>query len=99
MRMHGGSSSRSLRASDITNAEFVKDTFAGLKDAIEGNPWSDFDARYIVLVTDASAREAGDLLSSTGLDLAAFRQLARDRGIALWVMHLKTPMGVMDHQR
>jgi serine/threonine-protein kinase PpkA len=44
-------------------------------------------------VADASAREAGDPLSSTGLDLAAIRQLARDRGIALWVMHLKTPMG------
>ncbi|MGH8577339.1 MAG: vWA domain-containing protein, partial [Gammaproteobacteria bacterium] len=88
-----------LRASDVTNAEFVEDAFAGIKDAIEGNPWSDFDARYIVLVTDASAREAGDPLSSTGLDLAGIRQLARDRGIALWVMHLKTPMGVMDHQR
>ncbi|MGH8574623.1 MAG: vWA domain-containing protein, partial [Gammaproteobacteria bacterium] len=88
-----------LRASDVTNAEFVEDAFAGIKDAIEGNPWSDFDARYIVLVTDASAREAGDPLSSTGLDLAGIRQLARDRGIALWVMHLKTPMGVPDHQR
>jgi serine/threonine-protein kinase PpkA len=88
-----------LRASDVTNPGFVEDTYAGIKDAIEGNPWSDFDARYIVLVADASAREAGDPLSSTGLDLAGIRQLARDRGIALWVMHLKTPMGVMDHQR
>ena len=30
---------------------------------------------------------------------AGIRQLARDRGVALWVMHLKTPMGMMDHQR
>ncbi len=89
----------SLRASDITNAEFVEDAYAGIKDAIDGNPWSEFDARYIGLVTDASARESGDPLSSTRLDLAGIRQLARDRGIALWVMHLKTPMGVMDHER
>ncbi len=89
----------SLRASNVTNAEFVEDSFAGIKEAIDGNPWSDFDARYIVLVTDASAREAGDPLSSTRLDVAGIRQLARDRGIAIWVMHLKTPMGVMDHQR
>ncbi len=88
-----------LRASDVTNVEFVEDAYAGIKDAIEGNPWSDFDARYLVLVADASAREAGDPLSSTRLDLAGIRQLARDRGIALWVMHLKTPMGLTDHQR
>jgi hypothetical protein len=88
-----------LRASDVTNAEFVEDAYAGIKHAIDGNPWSDFDARYIVLVTDASARESGDPLSSTHLDLAALRQLARDRGIALWVMHLRTPMGAMDHAR
>jgi len=35
--------------------------------------WTGHEARYVVLVTDAGARDADDPLSSTGLGTASLR--------------------------
>jgi hypothetical protein len=50
-----------------------------------------------VLITDAGARDADDPLSSTGLGAASLRQLALDKGIAIFVLHLLTPAAMADH--
>lgn len=88
-----------LAPASESNEDFIEDSFAGVKSAIDGNDWGQFDARYIVLVTDAGGREADDPLSSTGLAVREIRQLAQDRGIALWVLHLQTPMGKYNHAK
>ncbi|MGH8507986.1 MAG: vWA domain-containing protein, partial [Gammaproteobacteria bacterium] len=90
---------QSLDAATMSNADFIEDAFAGIKSAIDANPWEDFDARNIVLVTDAGAREKTDAFSSTGLGVDEIRQLAQDRGIALWVLHLRTPRGARNHRK
>ncbi|MGH8525723.1 MAG: vWA domain-containing protein, partial [Gammaproteobacteria bacterium] len=90
---------QTLDAATTSNADFIEDAFAGIKSAIEANPWDDFDARNIVLVTDAGAREANDAFSSTGLGVDEIRQLAQDRGIAIWVLHLRTPRGAKNHRK
>ena len=102
----GGESQRffsqvqTLDAATTSNVDFTEDAFAGIKSAIESNPWEDFDARNIVLVTDAATREANDALSSTRLGVDEMRQLAQDRGIAIWVLHLRTPRGgAKDHRQ
>lgn len=86
-----------LRAARISSQDFVEDAFSGVKAAIDRIDWSGHDARYVVLITDASARTADDPLSGTGLSTGALRQLARDEGVALSVLHLLTPEGVADH--
>ncbi|MGH8535318.1 MAG: vWA domain-containing protein [Gammaproteobacteria bacterium] len=90
---------QTLDAATTSNADFIEDAFAGIKSAIEANPWDDFDARNIVLVTDAGAREANDAFSSTRLGVDEIRQLAQDRGIAIWVLHLLTPRGAKNHRK
>ena len=90
---------QTLDAATTSNADFIEDAFAGIKSAIEANPWDDFDARNIVLVTDAGAREANDAFSSTRLGVDEIRQLAQDRGIAIWVLHLRTPRGAKNHRK
>ena len=90
---------QTLDAATTSNADFIEDAFAGIKSAIEANPWDDFDARNIVLVTDAGAREANDAFSSTRLGVDDIRQLAQDRGIAIWVLHLRTPRGAKNHRQ
>ena len=40
-----------------------------------------------------------DPASATGLSAEALRQLAYDRGISIWVMHLRTPVEYANHSR
>ncbi len=88
---------KSLQGASISSQDFKEDAYAGVKQAIESVNWTDHDARYIVLVTDAGARDADDPLSSTGLGAASLRQLALDNGIAIFVLHLLTPATMADH--
>ena len=87
----------SLRASTVSSRDFVEDAYAGVKQAIETLDWSDYAARYIVLITDAGARDADDPLSSTGLGAESLRKLAQDKGIAIFVLHLLTPATMANH--
>ncbi len=88
---------KAVQAAVISNQDFIEDAFAGIKSAIDGNDWSPFDARYLILVTDASARTAEDPFSSTKLDSKSLRQLAARQGIAILTLHLRTAMGTEDH--
>ena len=87
---------KSLRDASVSSRDFTEDAYAGVKQAIEGIDWAGHDARYIVLVTDAGAREANDPLSSTGLDAASLRQMAQQKGIAIFVLHLLTAATMPD---
>jgi serine/threonine-protein kinase PpkA len=86
----------SLRDASVSSRDFTEDAYAGVKQAIEAIDWSGHDARYIVLVTDAGAREASDPLSSTGLDAERLRELAQEKGIAIFVLHLLTTATMPD---
>ena len=88
----------SLTPSQTSSRDFREDAYAGVRSAIEETDWSEFDARYVVLVTDAGPRESYDALGSTGLSAQALRQLAFDKGVSIWVLHLRTPRGADDHE-
>ena len=90
---------KSLKAASTSSRDFNEDAYAGVKQAIESMNWTGHEARYVVLVTDAGARGADDPLSSTGLGTASLRQLARDKGVAIFVLHLLTPATMADHAR
>ena len=87
-----------LAAARVSSRDFREDAYAGVQQAIEGMGWQGYDARYVVLITDAGAREGGDSLSTTGLSTPILRQLAQDKGIALFVLHLKTPAEMANHE-
>jgi hypothetical protein len=89
----------SLKAATISSRDFNEDSYAGVNEAIAGIDWEGQDARYVVLITDAGPREAGDPLSGTGMSSASLRQLALDKGIALSVLHLLTPSIMADHTK
>lgn len=88
-----------IRQATVSSSRFDEDAYAGVMQAIDGIDWSGFDARYIVLVTDAGALDGADVLSSTGLDAAQVRQAAADAGIAIFALHLRTPAGRRNHAR
>ena len=86
-----------LSAATTSSQDFVEDAYAGVKQAIESMNWKDHYARYVVLITDAGAREADDPLSSSGLSSESLKQLARDNNIAIFVLHLLTPATMANH--
>ncbi len=88
-----------LKAATASSRDFIEDSFAGVNEAIAGINWEGQDARYVVLITDAGPREAGDPLSGTGMSSAALRRLAQNKGIALSVLHLLTPAVMADHPK
>ncbi len=97
-----------LREAPVATDHFDEDPYAGVLAALEIPGWLDrFDARHIVLITDAGALDGtfnappgsaparGQAIqgvdSSTGLNAAAVQDLARRAGVAISVMHLQTP--------
>lgn len=89
---------KTLHDARVSSRDFREDAYAGMKQAIDDIDWKGHDARYIVLVTDAGARDSDDPLSSTGLDAARLRQLAQEKGIAIFVLHLLTDSERADHE-
>ena len=87
----------SLNPSEVSSRDFREDAYAGIKSAIEESNWDEFDARYVVLITDAGPRESHDSLGATRLSAQALRQLAFDKGVVIWVLHLRTPSPAADH--
>jgi hypothetical protein len=89
--------SRSAAVSEakVSTDAFAEDPYAGIVMALEEIPWNRFGARYAVLITDAGALEGK--ASVTGLHAAEVRSEAASRGVALLVLHLKTPLGKADH--
>ncbi len=89
----------SLVPADVSSRDFREDAYSGLKAAIEDSAWDQFDARYVVLITDAGPRDSHDSLSDTRLSAQALRQIAYDRGISIWVLHLRTPVEGANHDQ
>ncbi|WP_392552556.1 vWA domain-containing protein [Orbus wheelerorum] len=88
----------SLKQASVSSAYFAEDSYAGIDMALNDINWKNFGARYIILVTDASAIPGDDPYSSTGLDSAQLRLEAQHKGVAIYVLHLKTDAGSKDHQ-
>ena len=89
----------------VSSKGFNEDAYAGIQDALERIDWSGFDARYIVLITDAGARDANDPLGRTGLSAERLRLLAQEKDqsggggkIAIAVLHLLTREGRQTHE-
>ena len=88
---------KTLHEAPVTTDHFDEDAYAGVLEALEEIRWEDFGARYIVLISDAGALEGES--STTGMDAERLRSLAAEQGIAIYVLHLRTPAGRTGHER
>jgi len=86
-----------LKQATVSSSKVEEDAYGGVMTALDKVDWTQFGARYVILITDAGALEGGDNLSSTHLDAAQVRQEAAYRGVALYTLHLKTPSGKKNH--
>lgn len=88
---------QNLKATSSSTRAYAEDGYAALDEALRKINWGNFGGRYVVYVSDASAREGNSPLASTGLSTEQMRTHARERGVAIYAMHLKTPEGAKDH--
>ncbi len=77
--------------SRVSTRNWREDAVAGMYSAIEELAWEEVDARVIVLVTDASARDPADPLATTPYGIETIKALAGQRDIAVVVLHMRTP--------
>ena len=84
--------SRQMREATGPTIDFKEDGYLGIHTALTEMDWTPFDARLIVMVTDASSREGADplaALSDTNAERLA--ELAEIHNVAILVIHLRTP--------
>lgn len=88
-----------VQATKSSTRAFAEDSYAALDQAARSLNWKPFGGRYVVFVTDASAREGGSPIASTQLATDQVRTELQEQGIATYVMHLRTAEGQKDHAR
>ena len=79
-----------LSAAKKSSQDFIEDSYAGIYSALNSMDWTPHAARYIVLITDAGAREAKDPLSFSRMDAARLNKMAQEKNAAIFVMHILT---------
>lgn len=84
-----------------SNEGFDEDSLAGIKLALDEVPWPQYGGRFVILVTDAGARDAKDPRGQTQMGPEEMRQLAQSEAkqVAIYAIHLKTPEGRNNHAR
>ncbi|WP_416896967.1 MAG: VWA domain-containing protein [Minwuia sp.] len=92
-----------LSASRVSTRAFAEDAFAAIDHAMGRIDWNGFDARYLILITDASARDASSHFASLKLNAADMRNDVKGRSAslptAIYALHLQTPVGKDDHAK
>ena len=78
---------------DVSTHSFNEDSLAGLKTAVEELNWKPYQSRLIFLITDAGAIRNDDPYSTTGMNEPEIADIAAAKGIKIFVLHIKTPLG------
>jgi hypothetical protein len=86
------------RVATANSPGFNEDSMAGVEDAIELTDWDQsgsdpFDARIVILITDAGPKDPRDPNARSDIGAAQVQRAAQDKGIAVMTLHLQTPDG------
>ncbi len=86
-----------VKATKNSTRAYAEDGYAAVDDALKSISWNRFGGRYIIYISDASAREGNSPLAASGLSTQQLRTSAQERGVAVYAVHLKTNEGKSDH--
>jgi serine/threonine-protein kinase PpkA len=86
-----------VREAAVSTHDYDEDSMAGVKAAVDELDWSGYNARIIVLITDAGPLRPGDPLAGTRMAPPELRDYARAKNIWLTACHILTPTGRTDH--
>lgn len=80
-----------VREATVSSHDINEDSFAGIKEAVDGLSWNNYGSRVMMMVTDAGPLGAGDPASATGLSPEALADYLRSSKIYLTALHVKNP--------
>lgn len=77
---------------------FNEDSLAGVEDAVDLTDWSGgggdpFDARIVILITDAGPKDVRDPNARSQIGAKELQRNAQDKGVVVMTLHLQTPAG------
>lgn len=87
------------RVATANSPGFNEDSLAGVEDAIELTDWEQaasgdpFDARIVILITDAGPKDLRDPNARSAIGAKELQLAAQAKGVAVMALHLKTPAG------
>ena len=90
---------KTVDESKVSSKGFSEDAFAGINTALTELEWQPYGGRFVVMITDASARSGKNRYSSTKLNAREMNSKAQSQGVALLTLHLQTAEGKQDHER
>ncbi|MGI3168677.1 vWA domain-containing protein [Pseudooceanicola sp. C21-150M6] len=81
----------------VSSPGFNEDSLAGVEDAIDKSDWAQgdnpFNARYVILVTDAGPKDPRDPNARSQIGAAELQLDAEGRQIVVMTLHLETDAG------
>ena len=82
----------------VNSPGFNEDSLAGVEDALELSQWEPagddpFDARIVILITDAGPKDPRDANARSDIGAAQLQRAAQDKGVAIMTLHLRTGAG------
>lgn len=86
------------RVASVNSPGFNEDSLAGVEDALELTNWEadgndPFDARIVILITDAGPKDARDANARSDIGPTQLQRAAQDKGVAVMTLHLQTSAG------
>lgn len=81
----------------ISSHDFNEDSLAGVYKAVQDLNWRDYSSRLILLITDAGPLKSGDPYASVAMGVNELNDLARQKGIWITTLHIKSPSGAKNH--
>lgn len=86
-----------VREASVSSHDFNEDSLAGVYRAVESLSWEDYSSRLILLITDAGPLRSTDKFASLSLEAGELNDLARQKGIWITAVHVKSPAGSKNH--
>ncbi len=81
----------------VSSHDFNEDSLAGIYSAVEKLNWADYSSRLILLITDAGPLRSDDRHASVTMGPVEMNDLARQKGIWITALHIKSPGGARNH--
>lgn len=80
-----------VKETTVDSVTYDEDVFSGLNDAVEKTKWRDNSIRIVILVGDAPGHQAGHKWNVTKFDAATFRQVADQKKVNIYTLHIAPP--------
>lgn len=86
-----------VQEAKVSSHDFNEDSLAGVYKAVESLNWGDYSSRLILLISDAGPLKSGDKYASVSMGPSELNDLARQKGIWITALHVKSPGGAKNH--